>query len=347
VTDALSKLIKFLDQLLPFLETSPAWLRAWVYILIVLNFVTVAGVSIAYLVSKEQRMQDESLDRFSIERPAGNEEIPLGAGRAWMIEGKFPLAADKQDPPQLTVDVLQLPDRMPFPQDGKPRLDTVQGFWRFESARFPGEGSYEIVATVARGSQTLPRMVQVKCLQKAAAYQAIIEKGREQRGAAKLAAAKRAHLPEVKDKLAAMDLQFRKQYLEERDLNGALQTTSGALDLLEPLLPLHPDDFDLQNYRAYFLKDYGMVLRDLNRGAEAESAWQAAGKMFEAVRQQKPDDPSAWNGLGSVAALRGDYQAALQYIDQALRIAPNYEDARNDREQVLRALREHQKTKSR
>lgn len=343
MADLLDKLIKFLNQLLPFLDTSPVWLRDWVYILVVLNFATIAAVSVSYLVSKEKHLQDESLQRFSVDRPAGNQEIPLGASRAWMIEGKFPIAVEKEDPPKLTLDVLKLPDREPIPQDGKARLDTVTGFWRFESAKFSGEGSYEIVATIARGAQTLPRMVQVKCLEKAAAYRNFVEQGREARGVSKLpVAAASVSLPDVKTKLAAMDQQFWKLYQTDNDLNGALGTASKALDSLDPVLPLFPDDFDLQNYRAYFLKDYGMVLRDLNRMPEARSAWQEAGKMFEAIRQQKPDDASAWNGLGSVALLTGDYNAALQYIDKALQIQPNYAEALQDRETALTELRKQE-----
>lgn len=339
MSDALGKLIKLLDQLLPFLATSPAWLRGWVYLLIALNFATIAAVSISYLVSREHNLEDESLQRFSIDRPAGNDEIPLGASRSWMIEGKFPIPSEKESVPTLSLEVLSLPDRSPAPQDGKARLDTVTGFWRFESAKFPGEGSYEVVATIARGNQTLPRMVQVKCTQKAEAYRNIIEKGRRARGAsAAPVLSKHISLPALKTQLLTMDQQFWSQYSNSPDLAGALDTATKALDLLDPVLPQYPDDFDLQNYRAYFLKDYGMVERDLNHSQEAKTAWAEAGKMFEAIRQQKPDDPSAWNGLGSIAALSGDYGTALQYINKALQIQPSYAAAIEDRKNVLAML---------
>jgi len=346
--DALGKLIKFLDQLLPFLATAPAWLRGWVYVLVVLNFATIAAVSISYIVSKEQNLQDESLRRFTIDRPTGNEEIPLGASRSWMIEGKFPIPGDKESVPTLALEVLKLPDRDPAPQEGKARLDTVTGFWRFESAKFPSDGSYEIVATIARGNQTFPRMVQINCTQKAEAYRKIIDKGRRARGAATLSTEAQQHLslPALKSKLAALDSKFWTQYGNGSDLAGALKTATNALDLLDPVLPQSPDDFELQNFRAYFLKDYGMVQRDLNHPQEAQTAFREAGKMFEAVRQQKPDDPSAWNGLGSVAALSGDYNTALHYINKALQIQPDYSAAIEDRKNILN-LMQQQKTQHR
>jgi len=343
VADYLSKLAKFLDQLLPFLESSPAWLRTWIHLLIILNFLTIAGMAVAYLTSKEKHLQDESLQRFSVDQPAGNEEIPLGANRTWMLVGKLPVVEEKQDPVRVTVEVLKLPDRVPFPQEGIWRPNTVQGFWRFESAKFPGQGSYEIVATIARGSLTLPRIVQVKCVDKAAAYRDAVELGREVRGAVKLPEkVADVALPALKDQLAAMDYQFRKLYQMDRDLPAALQVAYAALDCLDPVLPLHPDDYQLQNYRAYFLKDYAMVMLDMNRTAEAESALGEAKRMFSAIREQKPDDPSAWNGLGSVAALQGDYHGALYYIDQALAIQKDYSEALSDREMVLNALRQQE-----
>jgi hypothetical protein len=50
-------------------------------------------------------------------------------------------------------------------------------------------------------------------------------------------------------------------------------------------------------------------------------------------------DPSAWNGLGNIAMLKGNPQLALQYIDQAIQIEPGYADALRDREGVRRMLK--------
>ena len=81
-----------------------------------------------------------------------------------------------------------------------------------------------------------------------------------------------------------------------------------------------------------------------NRGnvKEFQRALAEAEKMFEIIREQKPDDPGAWNGLGSVAILKGDPESAIMYIDRALELNPNYEAARHDREIAVRML-EHKK----
>ena len=112
-----------------------------------------------------------------------------------------------------------------------------------------------------------------------------------------------------------------------------------ALNRVEPLLPGAPNDYNLQNYRAYMLKNYFMVMRDMGKTEEASWSLDEAGKMFSAIHEQFPKDPGAWNGLGSVAMLRGDPQMALQYIDQALFFAPDYAYAKQDRETVLAQLK--------
>ena len=52
-----------------------------------------------------------------------------------------------------------------------------------------------------------------------------------------------------------------------------------------------------------------------------------------------PEDASAWNGLGSVEAVRGNYEQALGYVDRALEITPDYPAALADRQQILKTLR--------
>jgi tetratricopeptide (TPR) repeat protein len=53
---------------------------------------------------------------------------------------------------------------------------------------------------------------------------------------------------------------------------------------------------------------------------------------------ERPLDESAWNGLGSIAAVRGDYAEALRYIDRALEINPGYTYAQQDRQSVEQAM---------
>ncbi len=96
MADEASKYIKFLDQLIPFLETFPTWFKVWIYILIFLIFLTLAGMAVFYLIGKENVKLKTSLKYFSIERPIDGEEIPLGESKTWMINGLFPVVQENK-----------------------------------------------------------------------------------------------------------------------------------------------------------------------------------------------------------------------------------------------------------
>jgi cytochrome c-type biogenesis protein CcmH/NrfG len=54
--------------------------------------------------------------------------------------------------------------------------------------------------------------------------------------------------------------------------------------------------------------------------------------------RENPRDAGAWNGLGSIEALRGNFRTAIEYIDTALKIEPDYDAAIEDRAMVLRMM---------
>ena len=338
--DALGKLIKLLDQILPFLQTAPAWLRMWVYALIILNFATIAAVSVSYLVSKQKGAQAGTLEHFTIDSPADKTIIPLGDTGRWMLAGKFPVVADQNAKYGVQVEVRRLPGREGIPQHGSATIATSYGAWRFDSAEFPGEGSYEIVASAVLGSATNFRSVEVTCADKATAYRQSIMSERERRGAPPIAwpRAEDVSLPQVEAQLDGLQYQFLQQYMVANDLPRSLETVNLALNVAEPLIPLFPNDYGLQTFCAYMFKNYAMVMRDMGRRDDANWSLDEAGKMFAAVHQQKPNDAGVWNGLGSVALLRGNAQLALQCIDQALFWQPGYPEALHDREVALAAL---------
>ena len=344
-----SKFVRILDQVLPFLEASPPWFKYWIYVLIFLNFLTLGGVAISYLVSKESAGKEQSLKyHFSIDRPENNQELPLGESQSWMLEGKFPVVADKQDSggaADIKIEVYKMmPERQSVPQTGKPRISTVTGFWRFESAKFAGEGSYEIIATATLDGKSDWRPINVKCIQKAAAYELAIQRDRGYRGVSGLVLAtpKDVSLPHLYQELNQMQNQFFDLYEVQHDLDGALKIVSSTLDVLDPVLPIYPNDFYLQNVRAYTFKNYAMVMRDSNHPEEFERALGEAERMFEAIRQQNPEDAGAWNGLGSVALLRHEPKKALQYIGKALDLKHDYSDAIHDWETAFKMLREQE-----
>jgi tetratricopeptide (TPR) repeat protein len=334
MADDVNRFIKLLDQALPFLAASPPLLKYWIYILIILNAVTVAGVTIAYLSSKTSRLEKTALTYFSIERPANGESIPLGEDHAWMLEGNFPIASEGG---KIDVTVSKLPNRHKIPQTGLVRFSSARGKWLFDSAKFDGPGSYEIVVTAELGKQTDYQLIKVTCLAKAEAYTRAIELDRARRGAPKVVTPSHdIDLREVKRRLYSLQEQFFQEY--PGNLDEALKIVFKTFDIIDPVLPVFPNDYELQNFRAYSFKNYAMVSRDLGREDDFKSALGESERMFEAIRQQKPRDASAWNGLGSIALLRNDPKTALQYIDQALKIQPDYDLARQDRDTALRML---------
>lgn len=336
------RFVGLLDQVFPFLQASPLWLKYWIYVLIFLNFLTLGGVAISYLMEKESGRREQSLKHhFSIDRPEDNQELPLGESQSWMLEGKFPVVTDGQDSGgivNIEIEVFKMPERQSIRQTGRPRISTINGLWRFEHAAFAGEGFYEIIATATIGKKSDWRLIKVKCTRKAAAYKRAIERDREYRGVSGLVVAtpEEVSLPRLKQELHHMQSQFFELY--PRDLEGALQIVYKTLDVLDPILPIFPNDFYLQNVRAYTFKNYAMAMRHSNRHEEFERALKEAERMFEAIREQKPGDAGAWNGLGSVALLRKDPKKALQYIDEALVLMPDYLEAIHDRDIALKML---------
>ena len=344
--DALNKLIRLLDQLLPFLMSAPPWLRVWVYALIILNFVTIAVVSVSYLISKQKGAQAGTFEHFTIESPAAQEVIPLSETGKSIVAGNFPvIPADQNVKHEVQVEVLRLPGREKVPQDGSATISTGRGAWRFESAKFAGAGSYEIVATAVVGNASDFRSVQVSCTDKATVYRQSIVSECERRGAPPIAwpKAENVSVPQIEAQFGTLQNKFFEQYLVERDLTQSLETVNLALNVVDPPLPVFPNNYDLQTFRAYMLKNYAMLMRDMGRPADAAWFLEEAAKMFGTVYEQNPNDASVLNGLGSVWLLRGNPRMALQYIDKALFLQPGYQEALGDRELALAALKAQEK----
>ncbi|MGH9308886.1 MAG: toll/interleukin-1 receptor domain-containing protein, partial [Vicinamibacterales bacterium] len=128
------------------------------------------------------------LGEFSIDRPTAQQLIPLGAAQTWMLEGRFGSGfAEERAVPRIEVEVFKLPERREIAQDGRVRLSTETGFWRFESARFDGAGPYEVIVTVSLGNRSDFKSVKVECLPKSDAFRRTIDAERQRRGVPRIA----------------------------------------------------------------------------------------------------------------------------------------------------------------
>ena len=118
----------------------------------------------------------------------------------------------------------------------------------------------------------------------------------------------------------------------------ALELAQKVLEHLDRISPQYPKDPDLQLLRGYFYKNEAMALRDLGRRAEFNKSLAKADRVFSTMIRERPDDAGAWNGKGSVEALRGNFEKALRHVDKALDIDPSYWAAQQDRKEILKYL---------
>ena len=347
MSDAPSKFLNFLDNLLPFLAVCPPWLKIWIYVLILLNFITIAGVAVYYLRAKEISLDEGSLKHFSIDLPANSQEIPLGNAGTMLVSGTLPKAKGAD----VALEILKLPERQSIPQTAPQKAtSTFDGHWWFEAAKFAGFGPYEIKVTASLEGETRVASVMVTCFDKATAYKLSIEREKKFRPGANV-----IDLPQgivspgqvitkfLEKQDEFISVYFKGSPLNDDDLQKALSIANQALDTLDSALPLFPNDMNLQTGRAFFLKNYFMVARDLHRPDEAGPALAEAQLMFEAVRQQDPGDTNAWNGLGSVFFLSGQPEKALTYINKSLELAPDNPYAKIDQQNAMAAIEQQKK----
>ena len=141
-------------------------------------------------------------------------------------------------------------------------------------------------------------------------------------------------LPNTKQELYEMQLRYF-DLLDNEKAAEALDQAQKTQAYLNRVLPLYPQDPDLKVTRGYIFKNEAMALLRLKRYQEAETVLNQGESIFRTMIDEQPRDAGAWNGLGSVEAVRGNYEEAHEYIDKALKILPDYPAARQDHEQIL------------
>jgi hypothetical protein len=279
---------------------------------------------------------------FSIDSPLEREEIPLGEQQGRILEGSFPILSahpDLAETAKVDVEVLRFPEGNAIKQNGTDQISIYQGKWYYVKAKFTGEGVYDVIAKARIGKNEDFRKVRVNCIDKGKYYKRTIEEDQKIRGVKVF----RSIEPEVKNLNDLKSNLYEKQNeffdYYPGDIPHATLIIRETLEILDQILPKFPDDLWLQNVRAYTFKNYAMVMRDSHNDDEFLRGLSEAEKMFKAVRDQDPGDAGAWNGLGSIATLRGKYKEALDYIEKALEINPNYEEALKDKETVLKNMK--------
>jgi tetratricopeptide (TPR) repeat protein len=118
----------------------------------------------------------------------------------------------------------------------------------------------------------------------------------------------------------------------------ALELAQNTQIYLDKVLPHYPQDSYLKVTRGYLFKNEAMALIQLEREQEAEDALKQGEIIFRTMLSENSRDAGAWNGLGSIEGVRGNFEKAHTYIDKALTIMPDYSEAHYDHAQVIQRL---------
>lgn len=144
-------------------------------------------------------------------------------------------------------------------------------------------------------------------------------------------------LPQAEQELYEMQLRYF-DLLDSNSAADALELAQKTQAYLDRVLPLYPQELNLKVTRGYLYKNEAMALNRLGRYDESESALNNGESIFRTMLDERPRDAGAWNGLGSIEAVRGNYEKAHDYVDEALKILPDYPAAQQDHELILQRL---------
>jgi hypothetical protein len=144
-------------------------------------------------------------------------------------------------------------------------------------------------------------------------------------------------LPQAEAELSQMQHRYF-EHLEHDSAAEALDLAQKTQAYLDRVLPLYPQDPGLKLTRGYLFKNEAMALMALQRHREADEALRQGELIFRTAIDERPTDAGAWNGLGSIEAVRGHWDKAHEDVDEALRIVPDYPAALHDHEQILGRL---------
>lgn len=137
------------------------------------------------------------------------------------------------------------------------------------------------------------------------------------------------------------DMQVEYFDLLTKNPRQALDKVNETLALLDEHLPLHPTDLRLQLERGYGYKNEAMAQRELGNPVEYRRGLEKAQQVFAVIlREAEGNLAGAYNGLGSVAMLGGQFKESLGWIEKALALVPDYDAALHDQQLVLGLIKD-------
>ena len=120
---------------------------------------------------------------------------------------------------------------------------------------------------------------------------------------------------------------------------GDIQQAETYLREAERLISDFPTEGNLQTVTllGYLYKSLGQVY-EKEDPTLSEQYWERAGDIFTMVLTRKPENAGALNGLGNVLAHNGNFRAALEKYQAALKLNDEYTAAANDAALACEAL---------
>ena len=112
--------------------------------------------------------------------------------------------------------------------------------------------------------------------------------------------------------------------LQASNLGMAEKALGAAEGYLKTAQQYDATDPDTSTQLGYIYKDLAQRFQAAGRGEKVKQYLDAAQRLFKMALGATPNDPSAWNGLGNVALLRGDYDGAIENSQKAVQLAPKY-----------------------
>lgn len=131
--------------------------------------------------------------------------------------------------------------------------------------------------------------------------------------------------------------------IEKKQWKKAKQAISQQQARVAAALKDSPQDLMLLNFKGNAHKNKAVIYRTLGIRGDADKELQNAEKVFKKVLDRQKDDPSALKGMGGVSLARGDLGSAKKYVDEAIRVAPNFGAAKRERDLINRLKKQKPK----
>lgn len=112
-------------------------------------------------------------------------------------------------------------------------------------------------------------------------------------------------------------------------IDEASEVLNETFELLMTLLEFNPGDPAIEVRLGYLYKDLAQVF-EATDPVRFRRHVQSGLQLFEGLVRRKPRGDvavSAWNGLGNMYLLSGDFEKAIEYCSRATRLSPTYANA--------------------